>query len=215
MSTNDTAAISHLVKKLGLTGSTARSIVAKAMEYLRKYNSKMGRGSGVLGNAHIAKPSVSVDLACTSGEVFVDVAVDVAVLQKWSGVTPAQFKKVRSVMMKVLDLKQCISARDVCIQFGCLKLEPVIRETLEEFSIRVESDRKEKDDGGKSEFDIRSPRIVGAAFTLVAKAYKTKFDRNKLLHALGIQQKEYRGALQFMSTVMKDVFFDESVDSQS
>lgn len=205
MSSNDTAAIEAIVSKLGLHGAIGRSVSGKAMEYLRKYNSKMGRQSGVLGNAHIAKPAVCVDLAVTSGEVLVDVAVDVKALQRSSGTTSSQYRRVRSVMMKSLDIRQKVSARDVCIQFGCLKLEPIVRETLDEFELRLEDARSSEED----RVDARAPRFVGAAFALVARAYKARFDKGKLMDSLGIQSKEFRGALERMSDVMHNVFFDD------
>lgn len=220
MTGNDTAAIGHLVGKLGCSSNVARSVAAKSMEYLRKYNSKMGRQSGVLANAHVAKPAVCVDLACTCGEIIIDLAIDTKMLQRCSGVTPAQYQRVRSIIMKILNLKQHVTPRDVCIQFGCLKFEPVVRETLEEFKLRMDVRDAELEKTGTRrhtniDIDIRSPKVVGAAFTLVASSYNTRFDKKKLLNALGVQNKEYNNTLRLMSSVMHDIFFDEEIDEKN
>jgi len=209
MTGNDTEAIGHIVSRLGCSRAVAKSVASKAMEYLRKYNSKMGRQSGVLGNYHVAKPAVCVDLACTSGEVILDLAVDIKMLQRCSGVTAPQYQKVRSILMKMLDLKQHVSPRELCIQFGCLKLEPILRATLEEFKLRM------NDRNSDCPIDIRSPKIVGAAFTLVAGSYHGRPVKRKLLDYLGIQNKEYSNMLETMTDVMRDVFFDEDVENKS
>lgn len=215
MSGNDTEAVGHVVAKIGCSRAMARSVASKAMEYLRKYNSKMGRESGVLGNYHVAKPAVCVDLACTCGEVILDLAVDTKILQRCSGVTPSQYQRVRSIMMKMLDLKQHVTPRDLCIQFGCLKLEPILRATLEEFKLRMENgDRSRNCTIDENAIDIRSPKTVGAAFTLVAGSYNGRPVKKRLLDYLGIQNKEYSSMLETMSEVMHDVFFDDTVDNK-
>jgi len=214
MTANDTEAIGHVVAKVGCSRAVARSVASKAMEYLRKYNSKMGRESGVLGNSHVAKPAVCVDLACTCGEVILDLAVDTKVLQRCSGVTAPQYQRVRSIMMKMLGLKQHVTPRDLCIQFGCLKLEPILRATLEEFKLRME-DRNSNAKSGKDTIDIRSPKIVGAAFTLVAGSYNGRPVKKRLLDYLGIQNKEYSNMLEIISEVMHDVFFDDAVENKT
>ena len=220
MTANEGASMAHLVDKLGLQNAVSKSITSKSLEYLRKYNSKMGRQTGVLGTLHVAKPAVCVDLACTSGEVFIDAAVDAKVLQRMSGVTAAQYQKVRSVMMKVLGLKQHVSPRDVCIQFGCLKLEKIVRETLEEYDARRKGSGPGEDVKGGLDGDGLgvhgkwSPRLVGAALTLVADAYSTRIDKKRLITALGIQQREYKLALEAMSTQMHDVFFEEDEEDE-
>ena len=58
------------------------------------------------------------------------------------------------------------------------------------------------------------PRLVGAAFTLVAEAYDTRFDKKFLLKWLGIRQREYKAALEAMAEEMHDVFFEESNDGE-
>ena len=213
--------IAHLVSKLGLQNAVAESIRTKSLEYLRKYSSKMGRQTGVLGTLHVAKPAVAVDMACTSGDVHVNAAVDLKVLQRMSGVTPAQYQKVRSVMMQVVGVKQQVSPRDVCIQFGCLKLEKIVRDTLEEHDARrldetgdgdaeiVGTSRRARTPGTSGRW---SPRLVGAAFTLVAEAYNTRIDKKRLIAALGIQQREYKTAVEAMRTEMHDVFFEDESD---
>jgi origin recognition complex subunit 6 len=214
MTANDIEAIGHVVAKVGCSRAVARSVASKAMEYLRKYNSKMGRESGVLGNSHVAKPAVCVDLACTCGEVILDLAVDTKVLQRCSGVTAPQYQRVRSIMMKMLGLKQHVTPRDLCIQFGCLKLEPILRATLEEFKLRME-DRNSNAKSGKDTIDIRSPKIVGAAFTLVAGSYNGRPVKKRLLDYLGIQNREYSNMLEIMSEAMHDVFFDDAVENKT
>ena len=214
MTANDIEAIGHVVAKVGCSSAVARSVASKAMEYLRKYNSKMGRESGVLGNSHVAKPAVCVDLACTCGEVILELAVDTKVLQRCSGVTAPQYQRVRSIMMKMLGLKQHVTPRDLCIQFGCLKLEPILRATLEEFKLRME-DRNSNAKSGKDTIDIRSPKIVGAAFTLVAGSYNGRPVKKRLLDYLGIQNREYSNMLEIMSEAMHDVFFDDAVENKT
>ena len=214
MTANDIEAIGHVVAKVGCSRAVARSVASKAMEYLRKYNSKMGRESGVLGNSHVAKPAVCVDLACTCGEVILYLAVDTKVLQRCSGVTAPQYQRVRSIMMKMLGLKQHVTPRDLCIQFGCLKLEPILRATLEEFKLRME-DRNSNAKSGKDTIDIRSPKIVGAAFTLVAGSYNGRPVKKRLLDYLGIQNREYSNMLEIMSEAMHDVFFDDAVENKT
>lgn len=215
MTRNDTTAVGLLVARLGCSRSVAHSVAAKAMEYLRKYNNRMGQHSGVLGNYHVAKPAVCVDLACTCGEVNLDLAVDTRMLQRCSGVTAPQYQRVRSIIMKMLELKQHVTPKDVCIQFGCLKLEPVVRETLEEFKLRMEARHRAAQTGQDTQHvDIRSPKIVGAAFALVAGSYKTRFDKKKLLHSLGIQNKEYATMVGIMSDIMHDIFFDGETEDE-
>jgi len=56
------------------------------------------------------------------------------------------------------------------------------------------------------------PRLVGAAFTLVADAYSTRVDKKRLIAALGLQQREYKVALEAMGKDLHDVFFDDGDD---
>ena len=56
---------------------------------------------------------------------------------------------------------------------------------------------------------MRLPKYVGAAFCLVAKAYKVKVDKSRLLDTLGIQVKELNRTVCDMFDRMKDVFGDE------
>lgn len=130
-----------------------------------------------------------------------------------------------------------VSPRDVCIQFGCLKLEKIVRDTLEEYDARRGGDRARVkgedqtlgsahggecsgrrvvctglDSGtdGAGQNGRWSPKLVGAAFTLVAEAYGTRVDKKRLIAALGIQQRAYKVALDAMGQEMHDVFFEES-----
>jgi len=68
--------------------------------------------------------------------------------------------------------------------------------------------------GGEERVDARAPRFVGAAFALVARAYKARFDKSKLVDSLGIQPKEFRGAVEIMSDVMHNVFFNDNDDHE-
>lgn len=101
--------------------------------------------------------------------------------------------------MKVLGVRQSLSQKDLCIQFGCLKLEPVVKRGLEEYQKRVE-------EGSNCHVDIRLPKIVGAVFYLVAKAYKTRIDKSKLLSALGIQARELNQTVDQVGRKMEDIF---------
>lgn len=123
-------------------------------------------------------------------------------LVRCSGTTQKQYKKAKSVMMKALGVRQSISHRDICIQFGCLKLDSIVKQTLEEYKNRIEEE-------SGSKIDLRLPKYVGAAFCLVAKAYKVKVDKSRLLDTLGIQQKELNRTVCDMFDRMKDVFGDE------
>ncbi len=122
-----------------------------------------------------------------------------------------------------------VSPRDVCIQFGCLKLEKIVRDTLEEYDVRRGGDRasvvgttEDQRMGNTRRGDLGtemtgrdgrwSPRLVGAAFTLVAEAYNTRIDKKRLIAALGIQQREYKAALEAMGNAMHDVFFEDKSD---
>jgi hypothetical protein len=77
-----------------------------------------------------------------------------------------------------------------------------VKQTLEEYKNRIEEE-------SGSRIDVRLPKYVGAAFCLVAKAYKVKVDKSRLLDTLGIQQKELNRTVCDMFDRMKDVFGDE------
>lgn len=134
------------------------------------------------------------------------VPLDTQVLVRCSGTTQKQYKKAKSVIMKALGVRQSISHRDICIQFGCLKLDSIVKQTLEEYKNRIEEENS-AESGLK--VDVRLPKYVGAAFCLVAKAYKVKVDKSRLLDTLGIQLKELNMTVCDMFERMKDVFGDE------
>lgn len=127
-------------------------------------------------------------------------------LVRCSGTTQKQYKKAKSIIMKALGVRQSISHRDICIQFGCLKLDSIVKQTLEEYKNRIE---EENGTGSGLKIDVRLPKYVGAAFCLVAKAYKVKVDKSRLLDTLGIQVKELNRTVCDMFDRMKDVFGDE------
>ena len=110
-----------------------------------------------------------------------------------------QYKRAKSMLMKGLQVRQKITHGELCVQFGCMKLDDVVAYALEEYKERV------KEASGQ-EIDVCLPKYVGAAFYLVAKAYKVRVSRKRLLDSLGIEGRELNKCLKDMGDRMHDVF---------
>lgn len=197
--------VKGIVRSLGL-GTSGSHVEAKAYEFYRLSTAKLG--SAALGSLEIARAAVCVDLACT---LLDKRAGDPLLFVLRSGVTKSAYQKVRLLLQRALGVSQNVSPRELCIQFGCSGLEPMVRAILRLYKERFIAQLQEKD---RAHVGFSRPVFLAAAFVLVAKKNRIRVARPKILTSLGISSEELNGVCQSMIQLLSDYLGTEDDDAR-
>ncbi|GAB4822186.1 hypothetical protein N2152v2_009232 [Parachlorella kessleri] len=98
------------------------------------------------------------------------------------------YRTTKATLQRLLGIGSQTTARDLCIQHGCARLEQSVKAALaaykERFVRRLPPSQQQHVDFGR-------PVFLATAFYLVAKKNKMKVDKEKLLQPLGVTGKEF------------------------
>ena len=188
--------VKSIVRGLGL-GAAGSNVEFKANELFRLSIAKLGPAT--LGSSEIARSAVCVDLAC----MMLHIPTDLSLLARRSGLARQAYMKARLLLQRGLDICQGTTPRELCIQFGCARLEPLVRSSLSLYKQRFIERLSEQD---RTRVDFSRPVFLASAFWLVARHNRVKIARQKIIHSLGIGARELSEVIDGMADVLSDCF---------
>ncbi|KAK9813027.1 hypothetical protein WJX72_007774 [[Myrmecia] bisecta] len=180
-------------RKLGIVNP---QVTAKANELVRLASQKFG--GGALGQGEICKQAVCFELTCAS----LGQEVDHASVVRLSGATEKVYNSTKIALQRGLGVKCRVGARELCVQFGCARLEPGVQRNLALYKQRF---IQQLPPGQRDAADFSRSVFTAAAFFLTARKEKIKVDRKQLLDTLGIPGPEFTTTTNSMSQLIFDV----------
>lgn len=172
-----------------------RGVVPKAQELLRMSAGKCPMGT--LKQGELARPAICFELACNM--LSADVSHSAIVLH--SGVKEAAYNKALGILSRLLGLRSKVTAKDLCVQFGCVRLEQATQQTLITYKERYLKGLTPSEQGSA---DFSRPSFVAVAFFLTAKKAKVRVDKSALLGRLNMAAADFN----HVSTSMEQLCFD-------
>lgn len=172
-----------------------KSVVPKAQELLRISDTKCPMGT--LKQGELARQAICFELACNM--LSANVSHSAIVLH--SGVKETVYNKSLGLMSKLLGIKAKVTAKDLCVQFGCVRLEQATQQTLVLYKERY---LKSLPPSQRAAADFSRPSFVAAAFFLTTKKAKVRVDKTALLNRLNLAATDFNS----VSTSMEQLCFD-------
>lgn len=121
------------------------------------------------------------------------VPVNLVALVRCCGVSKILYQNARATVQKVLCVgRNSTTPRDLCIRFGCARLELPIRTAFASFKERLIAALPPAD---RDNVDFTRPVFLAAVFFLVARKHRVKVERDRLFSSFGITSMEFNAAL--------------------
>lgn len=130
------------------------------------------------------------------------VPVNTAALISSSGVTKILYRSARATIQKALGLHTRVSARDLCIRFGCIQLETSVRVELNKFKEAFLANLTEID---RQNVNFSDPFFLAAVFFLVARKNGIKLGKDSVTKALGVTNGEFSVAVNCVSRSLPEL----------
>ncbi|RDX92557.1 Origin of replication complex subunit 6, partial [Mucuna pruriens] len=187
--------ISDLAKKLGLSDS--KLVVRKAAELRRLCDVQFD--SSVIGVGEVAKSLICLEIAATRlGALF-----DRSSAVRLSGMSERAYIRSYNSLHNGLGVKMKIDVRELAIQFGCVRVIPLVRDGLKLYKDRFLSSLPAS---RRASADFTRPVFTAVAFYLCAKKHKLKVDKLKLIELCGTSESEFSSVSVTMKDLCHDVF---------
>ncbi|KAL5722740.1 Origin of replication complex subunit 6 [Ranunculus cassubicifolius] len=184
--------ISGLAQKMGLSD---KKIVRKAEELRRL--SDIQFDSSAIGVGETCKAVICLEIAANRLQVMFDRQSAI----KLSGMSEKAYNRCFNCMQNGLGFKPTLDVRELGIQFGCVRLIPIVQKGLTLYKKRfldaLPASRR-------ASADFTRPVFTATAFYLCAKRHKLKVDKQKLIELCGTSESEFTS----VSISMKDLCFD-------
>jgi origin recognition complex subunit 6 len=119
-----------------------------------------------------------------------------------SGVSSVVYKNTRAMLQKALGVRSSASPRDLCVQFGCAKVELPVRVTLAAFKDKY---LQRLPPGDRASANLSNPIFLAAVFYLVARKHKVKIARERLLTTLGLTSGELHRTVAVVAEIVPDL----------
>ena len=157
--------------------------------------------------AEVARAAICVDLACMS----LNISADTTPLKLASGTTSLLYKNARVMLQKVLNIRMCTTSRELCIQFGCHRIEALLRATVTSFrSLYLDTLPPAERATVSPTLLTSNPKFLGAIFFLVARRNKVKINREHVMASLGLSSSEFNKTVALVVDVMSEEFGEDS-----
>ncbi|EPS61965.1 hypothetical protein M569_12829, partial [Genlisea aurea] len=186
----------EIARKLGV--SESKQVVSKAAEIRRLADIQFD--SSVIGVGEICKAVICLEIAAA----MMDIVFDRQAAIKLSGMSEKAYNRSFNSMQNGIGIKNKLDIRELAIQFGCVRLIPLVQKGLSMFKSRfldkLPSTRK-------SSTDFTRPVFNASAFYLCAKKHKARaliLDKLKLIELAGTSESEFSS----VCTSMMDLCFD-------
>ncbi|KAL9246394.1 hypothetical protein vseg_019935 [Gypsophila vaccaria] len=187
--------MTEIAKKIGLADN--KPVVRKASEFRRLSDVKFD--SSAIGLGEICKAIICLEIAANKYEVIFDRQTAI----KLSGMSEKAYTRSFNSLQNILDVKNTLDIRELAIQFGCVRIIPIVRKGLklykERFYASLPASRRGSTDFGR-------PVFLGVAFYLSAKKHKLKADKVKLIELCGASEAEFGSVSNSMKDLCHDVF---------
>ena len=130
------------------------------------------------------------------------IPADSSTLILGSGVSRVVYKNARVTLQKILTLRKITGPRELCIQFGCGRVEPHLRLTLATFKERY---MQRLAPGERSTANVSDTLFLAATFFVVARKMRIKVDRERLLTFTGVASAELSRTIALVMDVVGDM----------
>lgn len=185
--------ISGFAKKLGHGNS--KQLIRKAEELHRR--SDLQFHSSAIGVGEVCKAIICLEIAASGFHMIFDRKMAV----KLSGMSEKAYIRCFNGLQSSLGVKTRLDARELGIQFGCVRLIPLVNKGISLYKTRfIEALPLSR----RASTDFNRPVFTAVAFYLCAKRHKLKVDKNKLIELCGTSESEFSS----VATSMKDLCFD-------
>ncbi|KAI3730775.1 hypothetical protein L1987_61952 [Smallanthus sonchifolius] len=182
-----------IARKLGL--SEPKQVVRKAAELRRMSDLQFDSSSAGIGE--ICKAIICLEIAANMKQLLFDRQTAI----RLSGMSEKAYIRSFNVMQNGIGVKNTLDIRELAIQFGCVRLIPLVKKGLslyrERFIASLPPSRR-------ASADFTRPVFTATGFYLCAKKHKLKVDKNKLIELSGTSEDEF----STVSTSMKDLCHD-------
>ncbi|XP_016202813.1 origin of replication complex subunit 6 [Arachis ipaensis] len=185
--------LSELAKKLSLSDS--KLVVRKAAE-LRRLSDVLF-DSSIIGVGEVAKALICLEIAATRLGVLFDRSCAV----RLSGLSEKAYIRCYNSLHNGLGVKMKLDVRELAIQFGCVRIIPLVREGLKLYKDRFTASLPAS---RRASADFTRPVFTAVAFYLCAKKHMLKVDKVRLIELCGTSESEFSN----VSTTMKDLCHD-------
>ncbi|KAM0014978.1 putative origin recognition complex, subunit 6 [Helianthus debilis subsp. tardiflorus] len=184
-----------IARKLQL--SEPKQIVRKAAELRRMSDLQFDSSSAGIGE--ICKAIICLEIAANMKQVLFDRQTAI----RLSGMSEKAYIRSFNVMQNGIGVKNTLDVRELAIQFGCVRLIPLVKKGLslykERFIASLPPSRR-------ASADFTRPVFTAAGFYLCAKKHKLKVDKNKLIELSGTSEDEFSSVSTSMKDLCHDVF---------
>ncbi|XP_071717469.1 origin of replication complex subunit 6 [Rutidosis leptorrhynchoides] len=184
-----------IARKLGL--SESKQVVRKAAELRRMSDLQFDSSSAGIGE--ICKAVICLEIAANMYQVLFDRQIAI----RLSGMSEKAYIRSFNVMQNGIGVKNTLDIRELAIQFGCVRLIPIVKKDLslyrERFIASLPASRR-------ASADFTRPVFTAAGFYLCAKKHKLKVDKNKLIELAGASEDEFSSVSTSMKDLCHDVF---------
>ncbi|KAG1334479.1 origin of replication complex subunit 6 [Cocos nucifera] len=189
--------ISSIAARLGLADS--KPLVRKAEELRRL--SDVQFDSSIIGVGEVTKAIICLEIAASKFQVPFDRQSAI----RMGGMSEKAYMRSFNAMQNGLGVKASLDVRELGIQFGCVRLIPLVRKGLSLYKERFLSALPPS---RRANTDFNRPVFTAVAFYLCAKRHKVaselKVDKLKLIELCGTSESEF----STVSTSMNDLCFD-------
>ncbi|KAI3816689.1 hypothetical protein L1987_16392 [Smallanthus sonchifolius] len=187
--------LSEYARKLGL--SESKQVVRKAAELRRVSDLQFDSSSAGIGE--ICKSIICLETAANMMQVLFDRQIAI----RLSGMSEKAYIRSFNVMQNGIGIKNKLDIRELAIQFGCVRLIPLVQKGLslyrERFIASLPPSRR-------ASADFTRPVFTATGFYLCAKKHKLKVDKNKLIELSGTSEDEFSSVSTSMKDLCHDVF---------
>ncbi|XP_047309032.1 origin of replication complex subunit 6-like isoform X2 [Impatiens glandulifera] len=187
--------IADISKKLGLADS--KDVIRKATELRRLCDLHFNSSS--IGVGEICKAIICLEMAASR----FDVIFDRRRATKLSGMSDKAYTRSFNIMQNGLGVKNKVDIRELAIQFGCIRLIPIVLRGLYQYKERFIASLPLS---RRASSDFTRPVFTAVAFFLCAKKQKLKVDKIKLIQLCGTSESEFSNVANSMKDLCYDIF---------
>ncbi|KAK9075491.1 hypothetical protein SSX86_003815 [Deinandra increscens subsp. villosa] len=155
--------------------------------------------SSSAGIGEICKAIICLEIAANMKHVLFDRQTAI----RLSGMSEKAYIRSFNVMQNGIGVKNTLDIKELAIQFGCVRLIPLVRKGLslyrERFIASLPPSRR-------ASADFTRPVFTATGFYLCAKKHKLKVNKNKLIELSGTSEDEFSSVSTSMKDLCHDVF---------
>ncbi|KAK9060143.1 hypothetical protein SSX86_020847 [Deinandra increscens subsp. villosa] len=187
--------LSEYARKLGL--SESKQVVRKAAELRRVSAIQFDSSSAGIGE--ICKAIICLEISANMMQVLFDRQTAI----RLSGMSDKAYIRSFNVMQNGIGVKNKLDIRELAIQFGCVRLIPLVQKGLSLYRERYIASLPPS---RRASADFTRPVFTATGFYLCAKKHKLKVDKNKLIELSGTSEDEFSSVSISMKDLCHDVF---------